>query len=217
MHAEELSALQGPISNEARVLYCLCLRPYVDLKTGESRPLEYKAILATINAKQKHLDRGRQINRLVKELAQVGLVTLNTQQDIETSLNGQSINLPMVVNHSNTQDRLYENASPITFDWQPNTELLTELLCMIGVIDTTTKAEEIGEFVAYWRGRPDIRLTEYQWTQRLAQQIKRNRTASGMIPVNRVGTQIVNTTTSVDADDNAKKLVEKYSKAKDKR
>jgi len=210
MHADELTVLLSAISNEARVLYCLCLRPSANLKTGLTAPLDYKNILAMLNPKEQNFTRGRQINRLLKELHQVDLISLSSEQDIETSLNGEAIVLPMLQRQQ--LDSVYENASPIAPDWQPQTTLLEELLTMIGVIDCQPKKDEIGEFVAYWRGRPDVRLTEYQWTQRLAQQIKRNRTASGMIPIKRVGTQLVDTTSSLDADDNARKLVEKYSK-----
>ena len=210
MNKAELNALSSSISNHARVLYCLYLREEANPATGLSAALDYKKILALLNAKELLFNRGRQVNRLLKELSQHDLIQLSDDQDINVSMNGQSVLLPKFIDINTTFTKLYENAEALKKDWQPDNDLLTELLHMMGVIDTNLQNNEIGEFVAYRLGRPDTRLTEYQWTQKLAQQIKRSRLSSGMIPVKRVGTQIITPTSGVEADDNAKELVKKY-------
>jgi DNA replication protein DnaT len=68
----------------------------------------------------------------------------------------------------------------------------------------------LGEFVAYWMGRPQMQFSQFQWTQKFVFQLKQRRLANGISTSQKVGSQLVKPKASVEADDNAKKLVEKY-------
>lgn len=222
MHQAEYDALSQPLTNAARVLYYLCLRPSADPLTQLTKPLNYKNLSTVLNGKEStdseraKFTRGRQINSLLQELMSVDLVELPDQTSITSSLNGKQLTLPKIANlHSKQLSTSHTSAMSI--DWQPNQALLTDLLSLMGIIDKTLHEEELGEFIAYWMGRPDTHLTPYQWTHKLAQQMKRKRLASGMMSVKRVGTQLVDNDAGLEADENAKRLVEKYEKyAQDK-
>ena len=85
---------------------------------------------------------------------------------------------------------------------------------LLGIIDKTFDDNEVGEFIAYWLGRPSSVFSEFQWTQKFANNIKRKRLASGYAPTKVVGTQQVKVAAGIEADDNARKLVEKYAATK---
>ena len=91
MNNAELSALKTTISNEARVLYCLLLRPTANLQTGSTEPLQYKEIIALLNATETKISLGRQVNKLVEELQQAGLAVIPGSVDISRSLNNKQI------------------------------------------------------------------------------------------------------------------------------
>jgi hypothetical protein len=90
----ELETLQTPLSNLARVLYCLYLRPQM---SGSSNTIEInnKAILALINNKKPVITMGRQISALFEELHSVGLIEVVTDTDFSKSLHNQEITLPL--------------------------------------------------------------------------------------------------------------------------
>ena len=71
--------------------------------------------------------------------------------------------------------------------------------------------EDVGEFIAYWLGRPNALFSEFQWTQKFAYTMKRKRVASGYEPTRKIGSQQVKVAPGIEADDNARKLVEKYA------
>ena len=102
--------------------------------------------------------------------------------------------------------------------WTPNKSLFEEMASLLGIIDKTYEDSDIGEFVAYWLGRPSSVFSEFQWTQKFANNIKRKRLASGYgsasTPTKIVGTQQVKVAAGIEADDNARKLVEKYAASK---
>ena len=94
MNPNELATLKLELSNDARALYCLGLRPHADTTTGDSSPLNYKQLLELLNAKEQKFTLGRQINGLIKELVKVGLVELSDDTSIDRSFNGKRIKLP---------------------------------------------------------------------------------------------------------------------------
>lgn len=211
LNPSELDALKQAISNDARVLYLLGLRPDADSKTGVTLPLNYKALLILLNAKEQHYTLGRQINGLIKELVNVGLVGLKDDMPLNRSFNGRQIVLPFLVTQKDDYAELHLEWSAIKLDWQPTKTLFNDLAKLVGIIDKEYSDEELGEFVAYWMGRPQSQFSQFQWTQKFVFQIKQRRLASGVKVIQKVGNQLVKPKAGVEADENAKKLVEKYS------
>lgn len=213
MNESELEALSTNLSNDARVLYCLGLRPTSNASTGLSKPLDYKALLTLLNGKDSTFTRGRQINSLLKELVAAQLVHLHEDDDIQLSLNGKSVllNKRVDIDKLTTSDEkhgLYKN-------WSPHQDTLNDIFALIGVIDKHYAQHELGDFVSYWLGRREAKHTEYQWTQKFAQHIKRQRLVSEPDSVTVIGTQAqTKAVSSIEVDDNAKRLVAKYKKLK---
>ncbi|MBO1256783.1 flavodoxin [Alteromonas sp. 5E99-2] len=218
MNDLELDALNNPLSNDARVVYMLGLRPNFNKQSGYTSPLDYKALLNLVNGKEPKLTRGRQINALIKELISVNLVALLPNDDIQLSLNGKILLLPKCNEETSPKlkaTKVLSNKTPIHRDWEPNKDTFIDICTLIGVIETEYSQEELGEFIAYWLGRTEVNHTEYQWTQKFAQQLKRNRTSVESNLSKQTGTQThTNTVSSLEADDNAKRLVAKYKKTK---
>lgn len=208
----ELSALNQSISNDARVLYCLGLRPNADEVKGLTQPLNYKTLLQLLNGNQHVYTLGRQINALIKELLGVGLVGLQNDMPLNRSFNGKLLLLPLLNSTEDDYSNLHLQWSPMSLDWQPTISLFNDLSTLVGIIDKEYSATELGEFVAYWMGRPQMQFSQFQWTQKLVFQIKQKRLASGVNVLQKVGNQLVKPKASVEIDDNAKKLVEKYGK-----
>lgn len=210
MNQSELNALSQSISNDARVLYCLGLRPSADESKGLSKALNYKHLLSLLNAKEKRYSLGRQLNELIKELLDVGLVALNQQTDFSKSFNGHALAMPLLITKQDDYAELHSVWNAMTIDWQPTKALFADLSQLVGIIDKEYSLDELGEFVAYWMGRPQVQFSQYQWTQKFVFQIKQRRLAKGISVLQKVGNQMVKPKASVEADDNAKKLVEKY-------
>lgn len=211
MNNAEINALKSVLSNEARVLYSLIFRPTVNCQTGASDTLNYKQITALLNATETKIALGRQINRLVKELKQAGLISVPLNVDINKSLNGKQILLPLVLLKDDKYHQLHQSRSPITLNWMPDKELFTELAQLIGLIDKDFSDDEAGEFTAYWLGRPESLFSPFQWTQKFVSHLKQRRLARHSKPVKKIGTQLSTAKSGIEADENARKLVEKYS------
>ena len=81
---------------------------------------------------------------------------------------------------------------------------------LLGLIDKEFDADDVGEFIAYWLGRPNTVFSHFQWTQKFAYAMRYKRLAAGGSPKARVGNQQVPVAAGIEADDNARKLVEKY-------
>ncbi len=210
----ELLALQTQISNSARVLYCLGLRPYVNVLSARSQPLNYKSLLSLLNegeATSNHYTRGRQINELLRELETVGLISLPNNLDFKQSLNHQTILLPLCHTEQSKFDHLHTERQPMLFGWQPNKALFTELATLMGLKKREYDTQDVGEFVAYWLGRPTATHTRYQWTQKFTQMMKRK------YPPVPTTTHIQHPSSeiaSVAVDANTRKLVERYPSKK---
>ena len=216
MNSTEITALSKPISNDARVLYCLGLRPTAN-NLGESEKLNYKALMQLVNGKEQAPAKacytlGRQINRLLKELSKVGLIALDINDSLDHSLNGKSITLPLMIFSPANQQNIPAKWHNMQADWHPETKIFNDISQLVGLIDKEYEAEELGEFIAYWQGRPEKYFTPYQWTQKFVMQLKHKRLARPASNQIKVGSQIINAPSSISVDENGKALIEKYSK-----
>jgi DNA replication protein DnaT len=99
----------------------------------------------------------------------------------------------------------------MNFEWQPDADSFLQLAQIIGLIDKTINEADVGEFVAYWCGRPETMKTPYQWHLAFTQNMKRKRTAYGTSrKVEMVGSQLVPKVAKIEIDDNARQLQQKY-------
>ena len=210
MNPTEYEALNGPISNEARVLYCLGLRPIINTQTGLTEPLQYKKLLALLNSKDKVVSLGRHINRLLTELVAAGLVSATQEIEKNLSCNSKQLVLPLAAIDPTDYSNLHLQWTKMHLEWQPNASLYQDLAKLVGIIDKTFTENELGDFIAYWLGRPESNNTLFQWTQKFVFFIKKQRLASGYGEKQRVGNQVVTKKAGITADSNTKKLVEKY-------
>ncbi|GAC12677.1 DnaT-like ssDNA-binding domain-containing protein [Aliiglaciecola lipolytica] len=212
MNSSEQAALTQELSNEARVLYLLGLRPIADEQTGLTAPLNYKQLIALLNSKTKEFTLGRQINALIKELVKLQLIEIEPDASLDKSFNQQRVRLPLINIKQDDYPSLHLQWSGMTATWKPHKTVFEDLASLIGIIDKDYSHNELGEFIAYWMGRPELQFSQYQWTQKFVFQIKQKRVASGVKNVQKVGNQWVTPKAGVEADDNAKQLVAKYSK-----
>lgn len=209
--AEQQALLQA-LSNDARTLYLLGIKPGCDKTTAKSEPLNYKILLKLLNAKDHNFTLGRQINSLIKELLNVGLVTFEQEVELNHSFNGKTLVLPLTLMQVDDYSRLHLQWQSMHVAWQPDKRLIQELAKLMGIIDYQYTELELGDFIAYWLGRPEANFSQFQWTQKFVFNLKHKRLAHGTSSVHKVGQQLVQAKAGIVADENAKKLVEKYSK-----
>lgn len=208
----EQTALLQTLSNDARILYILGIKPTVDQSSGATSPLNYKSLLTILNAKEDKFTLGRQVNSLIKELLSVGLVSFQNEVELNHSFNGKTLVLPLTTMQVDEYSKLHLNWHTMYLAWLPNEKLISDLAKLVGIIDYEYTTNELGDFIAYWLGRPESQFSEYQWTQKFVFNLKKMRLAHGFKNVQKVGQQIVQTKAGILADDNAKNLVAKYSK-----
>lgn len=209
----EQTALLQPISNDARTLYLLALKQIVDENSGVTTPLNYKSLLTLLNAKDEKYTLGRQVNSLLKELLNVGLISFRDKVELNHSFNGKVLLLPLTTMKADEYSKLHLNWHKMTLDWVPNEKLASDLSKLVGIIEYEYTSTELGDFIAYWLGRPESQFTEYQWTQKFVFNLKKIRLAHGFKPVQKVGQQLVKARAGIEADENAKNLVAKYGKS----
>jgi DNA replication protein DnaT len=212
LNKAEQTALIQPLSNDARILYILGLKPTASESTGATTPLNYKSLLSIINTKEEKFTLGRQVNSLIKELLSVGLVTFQNEVELNHSFNGKTLILALTTMKADEYSKLHLTWHRMHLDWLPNQKLISDLAKLVGIIDYEYTTSELGDFIAYWLGRPETQFSEYQWTQKFVFNIKKMRLAHGFKNVQKVGQQIVQTKAGIVADENAKNLVAKYSK-----
>lgn len=212
MNPTELTALSQALSNDARALYCIGLRPEADKTTGQTPPLNYKQLLAMLNAKETRFTLGRHINALLKELVDAGLVAVDDDQPLNKSFNGKQISLPLLAIRKDDYASLHLTWQNMNTDWQPHDALFNDLAHLVGIIDKEYTQAELGDFIAYWMGRPQMQFSQFQWTQKFVFHLKNKRLAKGLSNIQKIGSQAVTPKAGVEADENARKLVEKYSK-----
>ena len=207
----EQTALIQPISNDARILYVLGLRPYAHSVNGVTPALNYKKLLNLLNGKEETYTLGRQINSLIKELLGVGLIDFYQEVELNHSFNGKKLILPLMLVLPDDYAKLHLQWHTMLLDWSPDVKLLDDLARLVGIIDCSYSRDELGDFIAYWLGRPESNFSQFQWTQKFVFNLKQKRLARGIKTVHKVGNQIVRPKAAVVADENSKNLVAKYS------
>jgi hypothetical protein len=208
----EIDALSQALSNEARVLYCIYLRPNVSA-SNNTVTINNKDILTLLNRQQPRLSLGREISALFKELYQAGLIEVVGEYSFQRSLNNLDVKLILSsVKLDLNDESLHQQHLKMSVNWRPDSSLFTQVCQLVGVIETHFDADELGEFIAYWLGRPEVQQTPYQWTQKFVLHLKQRRIRK---PIKgsqtKVGHQWVEPQAGIEFDDNVKKLIQKYS------
>lgn len=211
MNELEIETLQTPLSNLARVLYCLYLRPQlVGNKTAIL--VNNQAVLALVNNKKTVISMGRQISALFKELHNAGLIEVDPSTDFSKSLHNNKISLPLsALPQSLENPQFHSQHKSMRLDWRPVQSIFEDLCQLVGLIEKIYSADELGEYIAYWLGRIDTQCTEYQWTQKLVIHLKQRRQR---LPLSeqktKAGHQYVTPSAGIVFDDNVKQLINQY-------
>lgn len=207
----ELEALNTPLSNLARVVYCVYLRPQ-PTQGSQKVTVNNKAIIALLNNKKEVISLGRHVSALINELYKVGLVKVSDEIDFTKSLHNLELTLPLTQLPQSIENPLFHNQhKSMRLDWRPIDILFSDLCKLVGLIETTYSADELGEFIAYWLGRVDSQCTEYQWTQKLVIHLKQRRQRKPLSEQKTAaGHQYVTPSAGIIFDDNVKKLIEQY-------
>lgn len=209
MNQAELAALAEVDEISARLLYCGGLRPFANQLTGASMPLDYQQLCSLLTTSAKTFRLGRQVNDLLRHLAQAGLVSLPPQLDLNKSVNGSQVVLPLLINN----DVSLLQQTSMHKHWQVVTNYYQDACQLVGLIDHAYTEQELGEFISYWMSRPDTQLNPLQWTQKFVQQLKRQRSQGrAERHTQTIGTQTVAQAAGVHVDDNAQALKNKYYK-----
>ncbi len=210
----EYHALCSPMANAARVLYCIGLRPTANTTTAASEPLNYKFLLTLVNADDpdQPFKRGRQLNSLLKTLEQAGLIALPSSLTFDSSLNGKVILLPLIQAKHDSFTHLHRQHQAITMRWKPDDALFEEMAILLGLTNREYDQDDINEFIAYWLGRPSTVLSHFQWTQKFAYSLRNKRLGRAEFSSQTKSALAAEVAPSLEADDNTRKLVEKYSR-----
>ncbi|XOV80037.1 MAG: DnaT-like ssDNA-binding domain-containing protein [Aestuariibacter sp.] len=208
MNNTELDCLKQPISNAARVLYTLGLRPECDHLTGFTKPLNYKTLQDLLASGGDNLNTGREINSLIEELLQAGLIT--SPIDMSQPLSGKQLLLPLARTHHQTHPDWHGQKTSMCNNWQPVSDIFSEICQLVGLIEKEYDQYALGEFIAYWMGRPEVQHTPYQWTQKFVLHLRHARTLYEADRKTTTGYQVTSKQAEVTLNENAKQLVEKY-------
>lgn len=175
MTPAEYNALAHPrLSHPARTLYCLHLRRMA----LEHQPLvlNYPVLgraLAVVSPEDpsgfSFQVNGRQLTVLFEELKIADLIEVESggehfhQRPFRLPLLGQAETSP-----------LPQRPFPMHLQWRPDAGL-PALARLCGVLDCSYSEEDLGEFIAYWLGRPEVFDNQHQWMLRFVRALKTRR------------------------------------------
>lgn len=175
MTPAEYHALSHPrLSHPARTLYCLHLRRiWIE---QQPRILNYPQLgraLAVTDPDSpsgfSYQVNGRQLTLLLEELISAGLLEAQLAGE---HFHTQPFTLPLL--QQETSSPLPQTPFPMHLEWRPD-ESMPALARLCGVIDCSYSEEDLGEFIAYWLGRPDVFDNQHQWTLKFIRALKTRR------------------------------------------
>ena len=120
LNKAEQAALLQTLSNEARILYILGIKPTADQTSGVTSPLNYKSLLSILNTKEEKFTLGRQVNTLIKELLSVGLVCFQSDVELNNSFNGKILVLSLTTMKVDEYSKLHLNWHTMNINWIPD-------------------------------------------------------------------------------------------------
>ena len=178
MTPTEYLQLSNPrLSHPARTLYCLHLRRQAG--TGAPVILNYPELGRALAVEDPQQPGGfayqvnaSQLTRLVDELQTAGLLTLLHRPQVE-HYHGAEFSLP-ALKSVGTQEPLQQPARAMHAQWRPG-DGFHDLARLCGLLESQYAEEELGEFIAYWLGRPETFASEHQWMLKFIKALKARR------------------------------------------
>lgn len=175
MTPNEYQILLNPqLSHAARSLYTL----YLHRKAQTHYPVcvlypECAHVIATVHAPAHAAD----VTVCFEELIQLDLVHCIQGHD-QTHYHTQAFTLPQSDFKQAAQARLPLPADvfAMRIDWRPDAQF-TQLSRLCGLMQDDFSEEELGEFIAYWLGRPDVLQSQHHWMLKFIKVLKNKRLA----------------------------------------
>ena len=165
MTPAEYSALAHPrLSHPARSLYTLQLRRLVlENRLARLNYPELGRALAVVDPGNSggfsYQVNARQLTELLDELMEAELLQVEAQADSE-HYHQCPFQLPLL--SQRVRSPLPARPFQMHLQWRPDEEL-PALARLCGVIDASYSEEDLGEFIAYWLGRPEVFDSQHQW------------------------------------------------------
>ncbi|NEX90954.1 hypothetical protein G4923_20015 [Aeromonas rivipollensis] len=179
MTPAEYSALAHPrLSHPARSLYTLQLRRLVlENRLPRLNYPELGRALAVVDPGNPsgfcYQVNARQLTELLDELMEAELLQVEAQADSE-HYHQCPFQLPLL--SQRVRSPLPERPFQMHLRWRPDEEL-PALARLCGVIDASYSEEDLGEFIAYWLGRPEVFDSQHQWMLKFIRTLKSRRYA----------------------------------------
>lgn len=182
MNPSEYQLLLNPrLSHPARTLYTLFLRrqaenghavrvSYPDLgrALAVEDPVQPGGFAYQVNASQ--------LTRLFDELLGLGLLDV-LQKPHPDHYHTATLTLPWLAG-SNSIEPLAQPAHAMHTAWRPDTRFAA-LAQLTGLLDANYDEIELGEFIAYWLGRPEVFANDHQWMLKFIKALKARRYSRG--------------------------------------
>ncbi len=179
MTPAEYSALAHPrLSHPARSLYTLQLRRLVlENQLARINYPELGRSLAVVDPGDPsgfcYQVNARQLTELLDELMEAELLQVEALPESE-HYHQCPFKLPLL--SQRVRSPLPERPFQMHLQWRPDEEL-PALARLCGVIDASYNEEDLGEFIAYWLGRPEVFDSQHQWMLRFIRALKSRRYA----------------------------------------
>lgn len=175
MTPAEYSQLNLPtLSHPARSLYYLHLRRQADAQgyVVINYPVLGRA-LAVEDPRQiggfSYQVNASQLTALLQELLHAGLLR-DPLAAAPVNYHGCQLLLPLLP-HVSAALPLAASAVPMQADWRPGSQF-GDLAKLCGLADSQYAEDELGEFIAYWLGRPEVYATDHQWMLKFIKKLK---------------------------------------------
>ncbi|NLJ92314.1 MAG: hypothetical protein GX324_04555 [Aeromonadales bacterium] len=174
MTPAEYQALTSPtLSHPARSLYQLYLKHHA--RGHETQPLDYpqlgKALTVQTKGDYHYRVTPLALTELVEELIRVGLLdVINKPHPQHYHGAVLALSLTKLPGLSPLPARQFAMHP----QWRPD-EQFSGLARLCGLLDTHIDETELGEFIAYWLGRPEVFENQHQWMLKLVRKLKQQR------------------------------------------
>ncbi|MGO2089829.1 MAG: DnaT-like ssDNA-binding domain-containing protein [Oceanisphaera sp.] len=174
MTPAEYQALTSPkLSHPARSLYQFYLRHQA--RGEHTQALDYpvlgKALAVQGEGEYRYRVTPATLTDLVDELLAVGLLSL-VENPHPQHYHGAVFSLPL--KRLQGLAALPSRQFAMHPDWRPDDQF-AGLARLCGLLDSHIDDTELGEFIAYWLGRPEVFENQHQWMLKLVRKLKNQR------------------------------------------